>query len=163
MAERDPRTVFVADSPALAEAVLQLLAGHGIPAEIEQPPPPETSALTGFSDAPPEEFPILVTEPTKVDEARGLLATAEKIADVRANVAKRATRTGTVTATCEDCGKPSEWPAKSMGTTEVCPHCGGYMDIPDPDEDWSDVDFGAPEGENGEEESLGGNEDGRNS
>ena len=31
-----------------------------------------------------------------------------------------------------------------MGTTEVCPHCAGYMDIPDPDDDWSDVDFGEP-------------------
>jgi hypothetical protein len=39
-----------------------------------------------------------------------------------------------------------------MGTTEVCRHCGGYMDIPDPDEDWSDVDFGEPEGEDGGDE-----------
>jgi hypothetical protein len=34
-----------------------------------------------------------------------------------------------------------------MGTTETCPHCTGYMDIPDPDDDWSGVDFGDPEGE----------------
>jgi hypothetical protein len=32
-----------------------------------------------------------------------------------------------------------------MGTTEVCPHCGAYMDVPDPDDDWSDMDFGQPE------------------
>jgi hypothetical protein len=152
MADRDPRTVFVAESAALADAVIQLLAGNGITAEIEQPPPPETSALTGFSDAPPEDFPILVTEPTKVEEARELLATAEKMAAVRATVAKRAARTGTVDATCEDCGKTSTWPAAAMGTTEVCPRCGGYMDIPDPEEDWSGVDFGEPEGE-GEEEA----------
>jgi hypothetical protein len=152
MAERDPRTVFVAESAALADAVIQLLAASGIAAEIEQPPPPESSALTGFTESPPEEFPILVTDPTKVQDARELLATAEKMAVVRANVAKRAARTGTVDATCEDCGKTSTWPATAMGTTEVCPHCGGYMDIPDPDEDWSDVDFGEPEGE-GEEEA----------
>ena len=65
--------------------------------------------------------------------------------------AKHAKRTGTVTATCEDCGKSSGVAAAKMGTTEVCPHCGGYMDIPDPEEDWSDVDFGEAEGENGEE------------
>ena len=56
-----------------------------------------------------------------------------------------------MTATCEDCGKPSEWPAVTMGTTDLCPHCGAYMDIPDPDDDWSDVDFGAPEGDEEEE------------
>ncbi len=143
MAERDPRTVFVADSARLADAVVQLLAANGIPAEIEQLPPAPISALTGMSEAPEvEEYPILVTEPKKVDEARDLLAMAEKMAAVRASVEKRAARTGDVTATCEDCGKPSTWPAKAMGTTEVCPHCSGYMDIPDPDEDWSDVDFG---------------------
>jgi hypothetical protein len=147
MADRDPRTVLVADSAKLAEAVIQLLAAHNIPSEIEQPPPPESSALTGYNEPPPAEFPILVTDPTKVNDARELLATAEKMADVRAVIEKRASRAGTVTATCEDCGKASEWPASSMGMTEVCPHCGAYMDIPDPDEDWSDVDFGEAEDE----------------
>ena len=56
-------------------------------------------------------------------------------------------RTGTVTVACEDCGKSSDWPATAMGTTEVCPHCAGYMDVPDPDEDWSDVDFGTEDEE----------------
>ena len=39
-----------------------------------------------------------------------------------------------------------------MGTTETCPHCGAYIDIPDPDDDstWADVDFGQEEGEDGE-------------
>jgi hypothetical protein len=145
MAERDPRTVFVAENAQLAEAVVQLLTSNNIPAEIAPPPPMESSALTGFSDQPPEEFPILVTDPKKADEARELLTSAEKMAVVRSAVAKRAARTGTVTATCEDCGKTSEWPASAMGTTDVCPHCGAYMDIPDPDDDWSDVDFGKSE------------------
>ncbi|MBN9118673.1 MAG: hypothetical protein J0I06_05875 [Planctomycetes bacterium] len=149
MDDRDPRTVFVADSAKLADAVIQLLAANNIPAEIGPVVAVEASALTGMSDAP-EEFPILVADPKKAEEARELLARAEKMAALRAVVEKRAARTGNVTATCEDCGKSSEWPAASMGTTEVCPHCGRYMDVPDPDEDWSDVDFGAPEGE-GEE------------
>jgi hypothetical protein len=32
-----------------------------------------------------------------------------------------------------------------MGTTENCPKCEAYMDIPDPDDDWSGVDIGEPE------------------
>jgi hypothetical protein len=144
--ERDPRTVFVAESRRLADAVIQLLAANGFPAEIGPVAPVETSALTGEMSAP-EEFTILVTDPTKVEDARTLLSRAEQYPEVRAVLDKRAGRTGNVSATCEDCGKPSEWPATAMGTTEVCPHCGNYMDIPDPDDEWSDVDFGAPEGD----------------
>ena len=147
MTDRDPRTVFVAEHPKLADAVIQLLAANNIPAEIEPVAPVETSALTGMSDAP-EEFPILVSDPKKAEEARELLASAEKMAAVRAVVDKRASRTGNVSATCEDCGKSSEWPAATMGTTEVCPYCGHYMDIPDPDEDWSGMDFGEAEEDN---------------
>jgi hypothetical protein len=62
---------------------------------------------------------------------------------------KRSERTGTVKAVCEECGKESEWPAASMGTTEVCPNCDAYMDVPDPDDDeWGDVDFGEKEADN---------------
>jgi rRNA maturation protein Nop10 len=147
MAERDPRTVFVAEDARLAAAVIQLLAANGIPAEIEQAPPAPVSALTGMSEERPDEYPILVASAAQVDEAKQLLTAAENVATIRAVREKRANRTGTLSATCEDCGKASEWPASAMGTTEVCPHCGGYMDIPDPDEDWSDVDFGEPEGE----------------
>jgi hypothetical protein len=152
MADRDPRTVFVAENAKLAEAVIQLLAANNIAAEIEQPPPPETSAFSGLSQEGPIEFPILVTESKQLDEAKELLTNAENIAALRAIREKRAARTGNVTATCEDCSKPSEWPATAMGTTEVCPHCGGYMDIPDPDDDWSDMDFGEEE-DNAESEA----------
>jgi hypothetical protein len=138
----DPRTVFVAENAKLADAVIQLLAANNIPAEIGPVAPVETSALTGMSDAP-EVFPILVTDPSQVEGARLLLSRAEQYAVLD----KRAARTGNVTATCEDCGKSSEWPASAMGTTEVCPHCGNYMDIPDPDEDLSGMDFGEPEDE----------------
>jgi hypothetical protein len=150
MADRDPRTVFVAENEKLAEAAIQFLAANDIPAALGPVAPVEVSALTGESSAP-TEFPILVTDPTKVEDAKALLTKVEQYPAFRAILDKRAARTGTVDATCEDCGKPSTWPAATMGTTEVCPHCGNYMDIPDPDEDWSGMDFGAAEEEDGEE------------
>jgi hypothetical protein len=149
--ERDPRTVYLAEDAKLAEAAIQFLAANNIPAEFGPVAPVETSALTGESSTP-EEFPILVTDPTKVEDAKALLTKVEQYPAFRAILDKRAARTGTVTATCEDCGKPSEWPAAAMGTTEVCPHCANYMDIPDPEDEWSDVDFGAPEGDEEAEE-----------
>ncbi|MFM8273056.1 MAG: hypothetical protein ACKODX_12080 [Gemmata sp.] len=141
----DPRIAFVADSSAVAEAVIRLLAANDIPAEITTSAGRTTTdPLTGATElAQSDEFPIAITDPEKMEAARELLATAQTMAAVKAVRDKRANRTGTVTATCEDCGKPSDWPAQAMGTTETCPHCHGYMDIPDPDDDWSGVDFGA--------------------
>ncbi len=147
--EPDPRIVFVAESAHVAEAVVQLLATNDIPAEVAAlPSQTNTDPLTGATEtAPTEEFPIVVTEQGKLEAARDLLATAHSQAKMRAVREKRANRTGTLTVACEDCGKSSEWPAQLMGTTEMCPHCGGYMDIPDPDEDWSGMDFGDAEDE----------------
>ena len=55
---------------------------------------------------------------------------------------------------CEECGRASEWPASQMGTTQDCPHCGAYMDIPDPEENWDEADFEEGEGEEGKEEDA---------
>lgn len=155
MAEDNPLTVFVAESQQVADAVVGLLAANGIPAEVYVPPIDTTSEpLTGASEVVFRnmEFDIRVTAEAKLTEAKELIASAVGAAAVRAVREKRAARTGTVSATCEDCGKPSGWPASAMGTTETCPHCGSYMDIPDPDEDWSGVDFGDAEGEGEAEE-----------
>ena len=78
--------------------------------------------------------------------ARELIAAErEAVRDVQDRLQKRAARTGTVAAVCEECGKGSDWPAAEAGHTDNCPHCGAYLDIPDPDgeDDWSGVDFGA--------------------
>lgn len=154
--EADPRVVFVAESTTIADAVISLLNASGIIAEAHVPPPPETSSepLTGASELvwKRNDFQIRVQDESKAAAARELIAAAVTDGAVKAVRERRANRTGTVSATCEDCGKASEWPAQALGTTEVCPHCGNYMDIPDPDEDWSDVDFGESEGETEEEE-----------
>ncbi len=145
--EPDPRIVFVAESSQVAEAVVRLLGANDIPAEIAASPgQTNTDPLTGATETvTTEEFPVVITDPEKLEAARELLATAQTMAAVKTVREKRANRTGTLTVVCEDCGKSSDWPAQLMGTTEICPHCSGYMDIPDPDEDWSGMDFGDAE------------------
>jgi predicted Zn-ribbon and HTH transcriptional regulator len=147
--DRDPQIVFLAETPQLADAVVQLLASNNIAAEMITPPMETSSSpLTGMSAmSAPEGYEIRVLEVSQVTQARELLETAESVAAVKAVREKRANRTGTVKAECEECGHESEWPAIAMGTTESCPNCGAYMDIPDPDDDWSDVDFGKGEEE----------------
>ncbi len=149
----DPRTVFVAESTQVADAVLGLLSSKGITAEvISTPMHTESMPITGMSDAVvPNELQIRVIEESKIAEAKELLDSAVAASAVKSVRDRRANRTGTMTAECEECGKTSEWPATAMGTTENCPHCGAYMDIPDPDENWDDMDFG--DSDDGEEET----------
>jgi hypothetical protein len=145
----DSRTVLLTDSTKVAETVVEWLSAEGIAAEVHVPPVPTTAdPFAGLTDAlATEEMEVRVLDEKKVEDARKLLSDAQRTARLHAIREQRAQRSGTVTAYCEDCGKPSDWPATAMGTTETCPHCTAYMDIPDPDDDWSDVDFGKGEEE----------------
>jgi rubrerythrin len=149
MAEPNPDAVFVADTVQVAEAVIKLLAANEIAAEVFTDPTRTVSeAVTGVTEVNAgEQFEVRVTDPNNAKKARELLTSAERAAIVRSVQEKRLQRTGTVSVTCDECGKPSEWLAEAMGTTENCPHCGAYLDIPDPDDDWSGVDFGTDEEE----------------
>lgn len=157
MADENPLTVFAAENAAVAEVVIKLLEAEGIAAETYAPPPrTESEPITGMSEmVTADALEVRVADAAKAADAREVLGRALSAAALRAVREKRANRTGTVSAACEDCGKSSDWPASSMGTTEVCPHCGQYMDVPDPDENWDDVDFGDADGEH-EGEPEGG-------
>jgi hypothetical protein len=158
MEDHDPRRVLVLPDRRAAELIAAWLTEKGHPAEVVLPPMGTTaSALTGETEASvAPEFEVWVTNPDHAEPVRALLAEQrEGLEALREREAKRAARTGSVPAVCEECGKSSEWPASQMGRTEVCPHCGKYMDVPDPEDNWDDVDFGrreeADEGEAKEE------------
>ncbi|HJZ53748.1 MAG TPA: hypothetical protein VKE74_02255 [Gemmataceae bacterium] len=154
MPERDPRFVLAVPEPKVAELLAAWLTEKGFPAEpVALPPTTATDPITHAAVPLPGEFQVWVVKIEHAEAAR------EAIEEQRAGVqalrereAKRANRTGTVTALCEDCGKESDWPATAMGTTQSCPHCHRYMDVPDPDENWDDVDFGSEEPEDGPKE-----------
>lgn len=150
--DRDPRCVLVVKDRVAAEAVAAWLADKGFPAELAVVG--EIAAPVGglgLEEVPPPELEVRVVNPDHAEPARqAITEQREALAEARAVAERRAQRTGTVTATCEECGKPSEWPAAEMGTTQDCPHCGAYMDIPDPDDNWDGVDFEAGEAEDGD-------------
>lgn len=143
--DRHSQCLLVAEDVRLAAALAEWLTEKGFPAEVASPGPvAEAGDSLGISEATHPGVEVRVTNPDHVAPAReAIQEKRDEILAIREQQAKRAARTGTVTAVCEDCGKPSEWPAAVMGTTEVCPHCTGYMDVPDPDENWDDVDFGS--------------------
>jgi len=151
----DPQTVFLAENTQVADAVVALLASAGIPAEIVVPPPQAIveplPGVTAMAD-PPDSIEVRITNPAQLADARGLIDSAISAGVVKAIREKRASRTGSVTAQCEECGQPSEWPATAMGTTETCPHCLAYLDVPDPDDEWANIDVGEPEPEDASRE-----------
>jgi len=141
--ERHPLCVDVMEEMSAARTLADWLTEKGFPAE---PVMPENVAapgdVLGMSPETFTGFEVRVAKEEHVEPARLALEEAkEEVTAIREKRKKRAERTGTVTAVCEDCGKSSEWPASAMGTTETCPHCTAYLDVPDPDENWDDVDF----------------------
>jgi hypothetical protein len=151
--ERHPLCVHVVEELRVAAALADWLTEKGYPAQAFTPnPAAEAGDSLGISEASHPGIEIRVAKPEHVAPARqALVDQAEEVAAVRQAKERRAARSGTVTAVCDECGKSSEWPAAAMGTTENCPHCTQYMDIPDPDDDWGDVDFGSDDEENGAE------------
>ena len=153
--ERHPQCVLVAKDMATARGLADWLIEKGFPAE---PLMPSTVVNPGDSLGLSEEhmtgIEVRVVKPEHIEPAKKAIADLhEEVAVVRERQQKRAERTGTVAAVCEDCGKSSDWPAVVMGTTETCPHCGSYMDVPDPDENWDDVDFSEEVGDTEEKEA----------
>jgi predicted Zn-ribbon and HTH transcriptional regulator len=99
-----------------------------------------TGWVPGFSHKGVEAW---VLDPVHIEPAKKFLDDEMKSVQVLKD--KRVARRGIVAAVCEECGNSSEWPASAMGTTEQCPNCKAHMDVPDPDDDWADLDVGVPE------------------
>jgi hypothetical protein len=141
--ERHPQTIHISSEFAAATAIAAWLTEKGFPAEAVRPN--AVAAVPDNFGLVPETgsgIEVRVVKAEHVEPAKQALADhREVLAEIRAREEKRAARTGTVEAVCEECGKPSTWPANQMGSTQDCPHCHAYMDIPDPDENWDDADF----------------------
>ena len=147
--EHDPRVVHVAPDLRLAGVLAAWFGEKGFPCEVVVPEhPAEAPDGIGLTAAAAPGVEVRVIDVDQAQAAKDTLAEyLEFDAGLRQLRERRASRTGTVSATCEECGKASEWPAVDMGSTQECPHCARYMDIPDPDDDWSDVDFGSEDDE----------------
>lgn len=148
--ELHPCCVRVTETVETAKAVADWLTEKGYPAAVWLPDMvADTGDSLGLSPETVKGYEVRVVKEADAEPARQ--AYEDLKGEVTARLAKqkqRAERTGTVSAVCEECGKSSDWPASSMGTTETCPHCDAYMDIPDPDDDWDGVDFGEDEDDN---------------
>ena len=146
MAERDPRCIYLAQDQTTATVVADLLIAHGFPVEVVSGGVlGQVDDSLGFNETLPPGLEIRLTDPSQIEAATALIST--KQAELTASLRKQRNITGPLTAVCEECGKSSEWAVEEMGTTQDCPHCGSYLDVPDPDVDWKGLDFGAEDEE----------------
>lgn len=152
--ELHPNCVRVMETIDGAKSMADWLSEKGFPAAVQLPDVvADTGDSLGLTPETVKGYEVRVLNEADAEPARQAFEDSkDEVAARMAKLKQRAERTGTVSAICEDCGKSSDWPASAMGTTETCPHCDAYMDIPDPDDDWDDVDFGEEEDDNRESE-----------
>lgn len=128
MALRDPFAAYTAKSNLDAHLICDLLHSVGIPAvvmeDVSQVGTWIGGTLAGIHK------PLVWIERADIGRAGPVLADHEwRIAERRA--AERGEREGgtPVAVVCEECGKPSQFPAAQTGTVQNCPHCRAYVDV----------------------------------
>lgn len=139
----DPLAAYNAASNLEAHLVCRLLNDAGVPATVVEDVSQVGVWLGGFISE--IHKPQVWIERADAGRAKPVLDEYER----RAAERRRTDAAGPpIAVTCERCGKTSEFPASARGTVEICPHCGGYVDVGDDetlDEWWAAGD--------GEEES----------
>ena len=141
MIHRDPKCVFVADSPGRGEVIVLFLGENNIAAQVMDP-----ETLGGFLGLTPlsstgisaNGIEVWVHDLSDAERAKELIAQREGVLKEKAE--KAAERTGTVQAKCDDCGKVSDFPAAQAGSVQECPNCGEYVDVPDLEGESGDPD-----------------------
>lgn len=144
MNQPDPRCVLVLEDRRTAALIADWLTGRGLPAEATVLGIRNPAHLLREGQSPPA-VEVRVIELRHGKAARELLA--QNAAGLAALQQQQAEELLTVIVTCEECTKTSTWTGEDLGTTQDCPHCLAYMDVPHPDERWHDEDFGTPEDE----------------
>jgi hypothetical protein len=110
MIYRDPKCVHVADNLGVAETTALFLAQNGIPAQVMNPM--TLGGLVGLTWLSPTGvssygIEVWVDNPAQADRAKELL---QAQADFQSSNVEQASRSGNVTALCDECGKPSTFP-----------------------------------------------------
>ena len=119
----DMVTVYRAADIAEADIVAAFLESHGIVAHVKD----RLSAGTLQTQiaVAPAGIEVCVAGGEAAEQATALMRDHYRKPETMAGAG------GTVEATCEDCGKTSTFPATSRGRVETCPHCRGYVDVPE--------------------------------
>lgn len=135
MINRDPRCVFVADSPGVAEIVAAWLSEQGIPAQtMDGATLGGLEGLTVFSPSAVSSRGIEVwaIDPAQVSLANDLLK--ERSAELQAQEARNSVSLAPISLVCEECGHENIFGSNERGKVVSCVKCEAYLDVPSDDE-----------------------------
>jgi hypothetical protein len=129
MIHRDSKCVFVAATAAEAAVVANWLEHEGVPAQVmDTMTLGGLDGLTAWTGVSARGIEVWALREDLVDRARQLLAEHK---DIQSILLAEKAATGPVAARCEECDRVSVFPGDCRGTTEVCPYCGSYIDVPE--------------------------------
>ena len=142
---KDPFPAYDAESNIEAMLVQQFLEERGVDAYAV-----EEGALLGHL-----QVGHLTDKPqvwvSRDDEERVAVCLAEyEQIKAEREARRRELESQTIDAVCEKCGQTSTFEGTLNGTTQLCSHCGAYLDVGEFDWPYGD-DFGEAEGEASEE------------
>jgi len=121
---REPVCVRRALTAEEADLIAAWLDDQGIKATVMGH---DSFGRQAFGVTDPEGVGVFVTDEAAAQRAAELLAEHDKAA-VRDSDRDDP---GTVSVTCDGCGSVSAFPPEMRKTTQACPHCGGYVDVPE--------------------------------
>jgi uncharacterized paraquat-inducible protein A len=142
MALEDPVAVYNAANNVEAQLVKVMLVESGVEAfAIDDV---STVGYWMFGILPVIHKPQVFVNRCDVDRAQPILKEYE------AQVAARETRSRNVATStaspievvCEECHASTSFPAAQRGSVQICPRCGGYVDVGEIDPFWLEHDQG---------------------
>lgn len=127
---QEPFKVYTAESNVEAHLIADMLAANGITALASE----DQSGVSLFAFGRISQFhqPDVWIEKSDSPAALQLIQKFEEDKRAQADLTSDGQQ---IQAICEECSEPSVFPAKLNGSTQVCEHCGAYMDVGESDWD----------------------------
>ncbi|PQO45748.1 putative signal transducing protein [Blastopirellula marina] len=132
-----PVIVYTAATNLEAHLIVEMLLTSGISAHTVE----DQSGVSLWAFGTISQFhkPNIWVDESTAQQAADLIRDFEEQRKARNTPVDGA---GEIQVSCEDCGKTTSFPSSLDGTTQVCQHCGAYVDVGELG--W-DEDFGEPE------------------
>lgn len=119
-----PTKVYTAATNVEAHLIVDLLDSQGIPAFVEE----DQSGVSLWALGTISQFhqPNVWVDEVTAQAAAEFIQGFEEQRRRRNNPAEGSAQ---LTAKCEKCGESTSFPVSQNGSTQVCRHCGAYVDV----------------------------------
>jgi len=122
---KDPVPAYNGASHVEVHLLQNFLDEAGIEAYV----PEETTNSWDGGLIPAVQTPQVFIEREDVERAKPILEEYERHIAERKAAEEASAKKGPIKITCEECHKEATFPYAQLGTVQVCPSCGAYVDV----------------------------------